>query len=214
MEEGAGRGEGSGKWGGGQEGRHSNGSWLCSQAGLPLGKEIKRFLSISVWKVNGDKFFRWRLEAQLLGACRAEAQPGYLGGEVTKPAGRAGWRATCWDPVSPPTRWSPHTWMACLTSPAVVGGEGPGSRHVMDCGAVHLCHLRDCLPVSAASCAPLRSSWRRQLAAPWPWTRGHRTSTPRSLLGALEEGEAPSAGPSPSRCVRVCAHAGVWGTGV
>lgn len=196
-----------GSEGGGQERRHSNGSRLCSQAGLPLGKEIKRFLSISVWKVIGDKLFRWRLEALLLGACRAEAPPGRLGGEVTKPAGRAGPGATCWDPVSSPARWSPHTWVACLPSPAVVGGEGPGSRRVMDRGAVHLCRLRDCPPVSAASCAPLRSSWRRR-------TRGYRTSTPRSLLGALGEGEAPSAGPSPSMCVRVCAHAGVWGTGV
>lgn len=39
--------EGEGEWEvrgwGGQEGRHGNGSRLCSQAGLPLGKEIKTF---------------------------------------------------------------------------------------------------------------------------------------------------------------------------
>lgn len=97
---------------GGQEGRHSNGSRLCSQAGLPLGKEIKRFLSISVWKVIGDKLFQWRLEARLLGACRAEEQPGRLGGEVTKAAGQAGRGATCWALVSPPARRSPHTRVA------------------------------------------------------------------------------------------------------
>lgn len=54
---------GSGGWGGGdvgreweglrevQEGRHSNRSPCCSEAELPLGKEIKCFLSISVGKV-------------------------------------------------------------------------------------------------------------------------------------------------------------------
>lgn len=133
-----------------------------------------------------------------------------MGGEVTKPAGRAGRRATCWAPVSPPARRSPHTWVACLPSPAVVGEEGPGPPSVMDHGAVHLCRLRDCQPVSAASCAPPRSSWRRRLAAPWHWTRGHRTSTPRRLLGALEEGEAPSAGLSLFTCV--CVHTS-WGVG-
>lgn len=43
-----------------QESRHSNGSLPCSEAELPLGKEIKHFLLISVGKVIGDKFFQPR----------------------------------------------------------------------------------------------------------------------------------------------------------
>lgn len=59
-------GSGGGQWEGGErrvereregvrevwEGRHSNGSPLCSEEELPLGKQIKRFLSISVGKVK------------------------------------------------------------------------------------------------------------------------------------------------------------------
>lgn len=43
-----------------QEGRHSNGSQCCSEAELPLGKEIKCFLSISVGKVISDKLLQPR----------------------------------------------------------------------------------------------------------------------------------------------------------
>lgn len=69
-----GEGLGSGEWGMGggdvgreweglrevQEGRHSNGSPCCSEAELPLGKEIKCFLSISVGKVISDKLLQPR----------------------------------------------------------------------------------------------------------------------------------------------------------
>lgn len=58
-----------------QECCHSNGSLLCSEAELPLGKEIKCFLLISVGKVIDDKLLQpregWR--AQLVGMCMAAA---------------------------------------------------------------------------------------------------------------------------------------------
>lgn len=41
-----------------QESRHSNRSLLCSEVELPLGKEIKCFLSISVGKVIDDKLLQ------------------------------------------------------------------------------------------------------------------------------------------------------------
>lgn len=79
-----------------QESHHSNRSPLCSEAELPLGKEIKCFLSISVGKVIGDKLLQpkqgWR--GWLLGMHTTAAQGSCVlpcSRQSTQDATKQGW---------------------------------------------------------------------------------------------------------------------------
>lgn len=85
-------------------------------------------------------------------------------------------------------------------------GRGQGPWRVMDRGAVHLCRLRDCPPVSAASCV-LHEVILEEAAGypPWAQTRGHRTSQTPQALEALEEGN-PSARSRAHSRVCMCVH--------
>lgn len=160
-----------------------------------------------------DQLFQWRLESPAAGRRAGQgAGLGGLGGEVTKAAGQAGRGEPPAGPWSPLRRRSPTPgWLTPFSSCG--GRERPGPWRVMDRGAVHLCRLRDCPPVSAASCAPPRSSWRRRL-----FTLGSRPEAtgPQhpDICWGLWRGVAPVRSRAHSR-VCMCVHMlGCGGTGV